>query len=1852
MIKQKYLWVLLLCLVMMAVSCRDSSSQGSAGKKLADDGTEWYRYISAHTTGGISRKSRIKVLFVNPVGKKGESSAALDSVFKFKPDIQGKAVWENDRELSFIPKVDLEQGKEYQVVLNLKNIMNTIKPMGNFSFGFSVINADFEMELEGIMADEESKAADRQLIRGKIITADFEENLLIEKMVTAKQDGADLQINWNHNPEKKSHDFLIRQIVRQAKESRVVLAWDGRVIGVNNRGEREITVIPLGEFNVVYVQAVNDDQQSILVQFSDALEKNQNLTGLIQVKDYQVTHEIDGNFLRIYSNNRFSDTVDIQINAGIKNNLGRKIKNSSSHSVFFATVNPAVRFAGKGTILPENDQLLIPIEAVNLHSVQVTALQVYSNNMSQFLQVNNWQGNEELLRVGRFLWRKTIPLSTDRKVTNQWSHYHLDVTSLLKNHPGSLFRLILSFNRKNSAFPCGSNSNPPIQEPPFANSESYDFSERSNWDYFDQPENQSSYEFLQRNNPCHDAYYNPAYNGEKVKAERNFIASNIGLIAKSGDFDLLTVAATDIAHAQHIAGVKIKVFNFQNQSIGEGLTDVSGLAEISLSGKPFYLRAEKNNDVGYLKVNNETALPDSHFDVAGEKIVAGVKGTIYGERGVWRPGDDIHLTLVIHDPKKTIPADHPVIMEFYNPSGQLVSSCKPLKSMHPFHSFRLHTADSAPTGNWKVQALIGGLTFKKTIKIETIVPNRLKIQFDLAKEMITLKDLPLTATLSSQWLHGATAANLKSDVMVRYNPLTTAFNRYGDYQFDDPAKSFVGGDHTIFEGYLDQTGSAAVQIKLQTDKKSPGLLQATFFTRVFEEAGGFSMDQFSIPFHPYASYVGLKMPKGDEARGMLLTDQLHTLDIVTVTPQGDTVDRDKLEIFLYKIDWKWWWDKSGDSLAQYASDSFVNVLQKGEIHTRQGLGKWQFQVKYPDWGRYLIRVVDPVSGHSTGKVFYMDWPGWAGRAREEKGAGATRLNFSSDKSLYQVGEKAVIFLPKSVQGSALVTLENGSGIIKQFWQKINAGDNRFEIDLTAAMVPNIYVHAMLLQPHQNKTSDVPIRVYGILPIMVENPETKLQPQIQTAAEFKPDQDMTIMVSEKNKRSMTYTLAVVDEGLLGLTRFKTPNLHQEFYRKEALGVKTWDVFDDVVGAYGAELSRILALGGDEDGFGGNIEPPKKKRFPPVVLTAGPFALAEGKTNTHVLKMPAYIGEVRIMAVAGNDGAYGWCERSVPVRQDLMLLMHCPRVIRPGEEIDVPVTVFAMNPDLKEVKLTLQTHDLLTEINGKQQSLSFSQPGEKIAFFQVKVAATLGKASLKCLAKSGQYSAEQEIYMDILAANPPTARIDSLKIDGRQQSEIKMVPFGLKNTNEITLECSIVPPLNIDQRLGELIHYPHGCLEQTISAAFPQLYVNHLYKLTADQQNKIKLHITAAIEKLTSFQSASGGFSFWPGEQTADAWAGNYAGHFLIEAKNAGYFIPPSLLAHWLNDQKSRANFWTTGDIHANLTQAFRLYLLALAKNADLGAMNRLRESANLSAPAAMQLAAAFSLAGQTEAALDLLHKTDLHIESYRTLSGTFGSYLRDKAILLQTLVLLKKNDRADALVAEISQILSSDAWLSTQECAFALMALAKYYAASEGQKIEFALSSNHHKEQSFQFTSHFFQHSITPIPNSGLTLKIENKNDKPLFAVIINKGVAPAGQEKEENSQLTLQVTYYDLKNVPIAVSEIKQGNDFVAEIKLANQSGALQENLALSHIFASGWQIVQPCFDHEHGKNDAFDYQDVRDDRIYTYFSLPPRAVKQFRVLLNASYPGKFYLPGVAVNAMYDGTIFSSIKGQWVQVIQ
>lgn len=865
------------------------------------------------------------------------------------------------------------------------------------------------------------------------------------------------------------------------------------------------------------------------------------------------------------------------------------------------------------------------------------------------------------------------------------------------------------------------------------------------------------------------------------------------------------------------------------------------------------------------------------------------------------------------------------------------------------------------------------------------------------------------------------------------------------------------------------------------------------------------------------------------------------------------------------------------------------------------------------------------------------------------------LVFTADKDDYKVGETAKITFPSSSNGNALVSIENGSHVLSTKWVKTIKGETTFEIPVTEEMAPNVFINISLLQPHSSTANDLPLRLYGVIPLLVENPETKLHPIIKMKKELKPEEEFDVTVSEKDGKAMTYTIAVVDEGLLDLTRFKTPNAWDEFYKREALGVTTWDVFDDVIGAYSGSVDQVFGIGGDGDLNKNKAK--KADRFKPVAMVLGPFKLAAGATQTRSFMMPKYVGSVRTMVVVGDreTEAYGNAEEATPVKTPLMVLASLPRKLSPGEKVTLPVSVFAMNKKIKNATVSLKLSKGIRIVGEKTQTLSFSQPDEKMAYFQLDVSDAEGIAKVEVIAAGSGEKSSFEVELNVENTNPESSVFKDVVLEGVGSKTIDFSTFGVTGSNKAELEVSTLPPMNFIRRLQYLIQYPHGCVEQTTSSVFPQLFLADIFDMTTQKKQKIQKNVQAGINRLGKFQTAGGGMGYWIGDRNPNDWGTSYAGHFLLEAEKKGYSLPLTFKNNWIKYQQKQARSWRPSYRHYNsdLAQAYRLYTLALAGKPDLSSMNRLKEFTEISNEAKWRLAAAYALAGQNEAAKQLAGSANIHFKPSQYNYYTYGSVDRNRAMALETMVLT--NNRKKREMAEyIAKDLSSDRWMSTQTTAYSLLAMAKMVEKGGGKAISLSYTTNGGKTVKVNTQNAIAMRELF-IHKGVNKLTINNTKENTVYARVITTGILPLGEELIESRGFSVSVNYQDTEGNNVDVSQLSQGTTIVANVMITNLKHEYVRDIALTQTFPSGWEIINTRFT-DFGSSTTADnkvtYTDIRDDRVHYYFDLGKNKSKTFNIELNASYLGKYYLSGVQAEAMYDNDFFVRTKGQWVDVVK
>ncbi len=1802
-------------------------------------------YITAYTSGIVPVNGIIEIRFTPAFAEKAKKQSPT-RLFSFNPVIKGKAEWINETTLVFRPAKLLDAGKSYRGELNLSGIGEVKDRLQTFPLSFQTLKKDFSINTGILEASEDGTTYN---LVGEIVTSDFIENKEVENFLEARLGKKNIRMEWDHSTDL-IHRFTVPGIKRTEKAQEITLRWDGTKSGVQQKNSTIINIPPAGEFKVVDVRIQKGDSQSVNIIFSDPVDPSQELEGLIFFEpSVQSGTSIRSNIVTLIPSATLQQKVTLHIESSVRNSKGTSLSSGYSSGLDFTALNPGIQLTGNGIILPSSQNLIFPFQTVNLRAVDLKIIKIFENNLPYFLQENDINSGYYVKRFGRPVFSGRIDLvSGTGSGADSWKLHTINLADYINVEPGVLYKVKLSMRKSYSLTGCELTPEEKryeelLQQSLEQNSTYWDDEEN----YYDDDESfiyySAGFRWEDRDDPCKEAFYSPDKN-----VSRNILASNLGLIAKMGEDGILHVIVNDLITALPVSETTLEVYDYQMQQIITGSTKEDGTLSLLCNRKPFLIIARKDKDRNYLKINDGSVLSMSSFDVSGTTTEKGIKAFIYGERDVWRPGDSIFLSVFIKDMNKELPPEHPVQFELINPLEQRVDYQIRKHDGNNLLVFCSHIAPDAVTGNYRAEIRMGGATFTKRVRIETLKPNRLKINLSFPGDMLGGESRSSTGSLNVKWLNGSTASNLNTSVGYLLKHTRTEFDKYSQYDFDDPVSKFYSETVNIFDDKIDGSGNATVRFSPGSKLNAPGMLNAVFTAKVQEQGGDESIAQFTYKYAPYPVFVGINLPGLKGKSRMLFTDSENDVKVVTLDEKGNPLNS-QVEMTVYKLSYRWWWESDEEDLAYYISNQIYKPVIRETITTRNGEGSFTFRIDKNEWGRYLVRASVP-SGHSTGKMLLIDWPWEYGMKNNAEGA--TLLAVNTDKEKYNPGDEVKLSFPAPENSRVIVTLENATGVVDKIMAPATKGNTEIRFKATSDMAPNVYAYVTVIQPHSQTINDMPVRLYGVIPVLVEDPGTRLSPQIEVANEIRSQKPFEIKVSEAGKKPMVYTLAIVDEGLLDITGFKTPDPWNYFYSREALGVRTWDLYDYVLGAFGGTLERILAVGGDEAVVDRSAT--KAQRFIPVVKFLGPFNLQKGRTKTHTITLPQYTGSVRVMVIAGSEKAFGAADKSVLVKDPLMVLVTAPRVISPGEKAALPVSVFIQKDGIRDLTLKVEGNDLIS-FDQITKNISSSGQGETDSEFSFTAGDKTGIAKIKVTATGGGETAVYDLQLDIRNPNPPETRSEIRIINAGEKWESSFEPFGIRGTSSARLEVSSFPSVNLEKHLDYLLSYPHGCTEQIASTAFPQLWLPELTGKRSEKANESAANIKEAINKLLSRQMSNGGLALWPGSYQPDNWVTSYAGHFLLEAERKGYSISPGFIQKWISYQKKTARDWRFDNRHKYSCndQAYRLFTLALAGQPDKGAMNRLRETDNIPLLTRWLLAAAFTQTGRPEAAGDLLDVRNTETEKEYN-SYFYGSPLRDKAIILYTLALLKNEEQSLLLARELTGELNKGNWYSTQSLAWGLLSYMKWLEMRQDDNdgpSKIIVTHNGEKEERTVSPKGIWLKDLK-LKDGSNSLSVENTSGKTVYATLVRKGVPIISDAAPEEKGLAMKVDYVTMDLNRFDNKNITQGSDFMMIVKVSNNTFSDVENIALTQMVPSGWEIRNTrLFELNTGiKESDYDYRDIRDDRVNTYFSLKTGETKTFITILNAAYKGEFFQPSVWCEAMYTENCYARVPGTRIRV--
>jgi len=1794
--------------------------------------TDIAELISQSTAGLIRANDTIQVKFVDGmVDKTMIGKETKSNPFSFEPGISGTTVWTDASTLTFTPSKPLKHREKYYGKLHMKDLFAKWSDQAPqiFEFEFDVASPEI-ISCEG---DFYLKVPDDPSVILYKATLSFSEPLELEQVKDAFKltaDGKRMDTAISKNTDG-TFSVTSEEIKRTAKRKIFTIVVDKKPIDMSDSFKKTFNLEPLGIFIPTGYNVLDDrDHPSFSISFSDDLDIAQDVTGLVRVEPaIPVKIRITEKSIYLSGDFVYGETYSVTVDKGVRSKWGTKTQQKLTRSIKLKDLKPQISFSSDGVFLPSSNSQTLRFQTVNVKNVNVEIKKVFENNLGQFLQTESLSSIRDrntdfddyyVGRVGVVVWSKKLAIG-DQK--NTWQQHEIDIKDLLKKGDKALYLVTIYFNSDDMIYQTGSRSD-----------EYYEDS------YYSDPESDG---YLYR----HGRIYKPV------------IQSDIGLTYKKAGNKHL-VFASDLITAKPLSGVKVSLFTYQNEKVDTMETNANGFADFPNPQKEiYYVVGEKDTSRTVIKCN-EMNWNLSTFDIGGEKLQAsGIKAFIYTERGVYRPGDPINFSVIVRNEKNTFPDGHPVTVKIYNPKNQLFHNQTQTTAKNGLYVFPFTTRQEDMTGNWRADFAVGSDVFSHTFKVETVVANRLRINVEPSKQRLNNADTALDIKVVSQYLMGNPASGLETSVTVRVDDLEKTFKSYPGYRFTDIASQFTPLENIIFDSYLNENGEALVNWSVPDFNKPPSALSAEIETRVVENGGRGVVRSVYVPVDPYPYYVGLEKPAPGSQYGTI--GSAMSFKTVCVNPSGNPVSGRTLTYTIYKNSYYWWWeyDEGSDRHLRFKSDNHTEKVTQGTVTSMSVPATVKFIPEF--WGEYLLEVQDE-DGHISSQFFSAYY--WGDNSAARKGDDI--ITVKTNRSKYRPGETAVVSFPAPAEGIALVSVEKGNTILfaQPYPVTSTEGMMRVNVKITEAMLPNAYISVSIIQPHEQTKNDRPMRMYGIVPVEVEDAGTHHYITLSTADRLEPNKPFTVDIQTADGQPTQCTVAVVDEGLLDLTDFRTPDPWKWFFRRETLSVTSFDMYDHVIGANKGDIFKRFSVGGDMDSYRLGQQGDKTQRFKPVCMFKGPITTdASGHASVN-FEMPNYIGSVRVMVIAADNNRYGNVEKAVPVKTPLMILPTLPRFLGANDEIKIPVTVFAAQDDVKDVTVTISATGPVTLLGEKTKTVTFTKQGDKDLTFALKAQPALGKAVITITAVSGSYISKEETEIGV---QPPAPRMfDSITKDGKPGSKLTFtVPDkGVPGSNTAVVRISRMPKLNIGRRLEWLIHYPYGCVEQTTSSVFPQLYLKDIVKTSDAQGRDIDRNINAAIKRLSRFQLSSGGFSYWPGSQDVSIWGTNYAGHFLYEAKQKGYDVPEEMIDRWLKFQKSRS----VSSKDSLTERVYRLYLLALAGAPQMGPMNIIRENEqkNLSNLDRWLLGGAYKLAGSEKVALELIRSAVFHVKEYYEFGGTYGSAMRDKAMMLDVLVNFQDWKNCRMLFDELAARLDTYDWYSTQTIAYSLLAMGKYMNVLSGDPnekklLDGTLTLPDGTTVPFSTENVTWSYPIDKGFGKTVTVALSTKTNIPTAFVSLEwSGIPNVSSLPTMSSNLALSMEFINEEGVTVNPALTTQGDRFWAHITVTrtDKNNYALENCALVQILPTGWEIENTRLSGEDTPSWAEglilnreSYTDIRDDRVMWFFDYP-RNIKRldFIVKINAVTAGTFALPSTLVETMYNNDFRAVLSGKQVIV--
>jgi uncharacterized protein YfaS (alpha-2-macroglobulin family) len=1326
--------------------------------------------------------------------------------------------------------------------------------------------------------------------------------------------------------------------------------------------------------------------------------------------------------------------------------------------------------------------------------------------------------------------------------------------------------------------------------------------------------------------------------------QRWLLLTDMGIVAKKSQGDLLVWVAS-VRDLSPVADAKVTLVSDQNQPLGEGRTDSSGVWRLrdspALEKKtPYLITVEKGDDFTFLLLDR-MSIDTTGLDVGGDEVPSGgYTAYLYGERDLYRPGETAEGLVVVRDASLHVPPAMPALLRHRDPQGRELETQRIQVDGRGLSPFKLDLPAYSLTGHHTLEVevaekILGTWRFQ----VEEFVPDRISVEIQPPKEKVG-PGQELVYHVQGDYLFGAPAANLPVETRVRLVDSTFSAKGFEAYTFRNSERKLDDREVLETTGKLDEEGRSEFRVTMPEKSPVPSSLEAILTARVQEQGGRGVAALTRMQVDPYPSYVGLRQ-LGDQ-EGWPEPKKPVAFEYVAVSPDGKPAASGPLRADFFEDRYNTVLRRVPGGGYRYESTREAVLLDSEPIAAGQARGTFRFTPTR--YGSYRVVLTDTDSQASTQVEFYA--AGWGMSPWAIKNP--ARLELDLDKEEYAPGDTAVIQVRAPFSGKLLVTVERDRVLDTQVYD-LTGNTAKIEVPVRGEYRPNAFVTATLVRRAQDLEPGSAGRAFGAVPLPVDRVANELTPQIVQPKEIRPNSKLDLAV--KTTPGAVVTVAAVDEGILQLIAQKTPQPFDWFYRRLGLSVTSYDTFSLLLPEVKPQGKAPAGGGEGEEGMAQYVRTEGIRRVQPVAFWSGPLT-ADGDGNVEVsFQVPEFQGALRVMVVAIDGPRFGSSEGKTRVRDPLVLLPTLPRILSFGETLQVPVTVRNDTGKPGQIQVGLAAQGPVKIEGQAAQTIDVPVGRERTVYFTVKTGDTSGEARFTATASGNGEKSRSTTDVGIRPDLPEISIEDAGGI-ARTSFDLPLAEAGRfrPETLRRKLRLGPLPLVQFAGKLEDLLHYPYGCLEQTVSSAFPLIYLGDLARAFEPELFDPKKErgdpadmVQAGLRRVAAMQLPVGGFSLWPGGSEVHPWASTYAVHFLVEARKAGHPVDDNLYQNALA--------WLAGTVKAKQAYGWEelqrtvygLYVLARAGRADLGTMDHLRtkHDKDLHAESRALLAAAYASAGNPRATRDLVDRIGELEQVERQTGLNFNSTIRNRALLLLALLdAAPTSSRIPQLADRLSRDAREVGWWTTQEEAFTLLALGQL-AHRQAKLPPYSGSVFVGGKKIGTFTNKTATFTVRGAEPIRIAMDAGYQTGAAFFS-LVSRGVPTDEAYKPANAGLEIEREVLDRDGHTVSSSDVKQGDLIVLKTRIRSVSGPIQ-NVAVVSLLPSGLEVENPRLQTTEQLPWVTDaqfslaYLDLRDDRILVFADLlPPNSWQTYYTLVRAVAPGSFRLPPVHAEAMYN----------------